>query len=254
MNKDKVFLKGYVIGHAADTLGYQGLLVQLENLDVVEIDKNLVHKKIDELQLIKLKDVIARIKDFDSGTQIVWLDAILNELGSDYGILKYKTGYEQGKLEGEWVGRQLKDADKIRQELNKPVVPQFVADWIKYCKFTNVDLYHALEMDDLYFYNYANQKDDLKLKEFLETEKHQEIFARAWLDGYEVEKEKRYTVKIKGEIKENLLVYGLGINRYFFARIYDSSKRNEHTRKELEEAGFGWVFDCPGIEIEEVEE
>ncbi|MDS5353406.1 DUF1642 domain-containing protein, partial [Streptococcus pneumoniae] len=24
-------------------------------------------------------------------------------------------------------------------------------------------------------------------------------------------------------------------------------------RKELEEAGFGWVFDCPGIEIEEVE-
>lgn len=51
MNEDKVFLKGYVIGHAADTLGYQGLLVQLENLDVVEIDKNLVHKKIDKLQL-----------------------------------------------------------------------------------------------------------------------------------------------------------------------------------------------------------
>ena len=72
--------------------------------------------------------------------------------------------------------------------------------------------------------------------------------------GYEVEKEKRYSVKIKGEIEENLLVYGLGINRYFFARTYDSSKRNEHTRKELEEAGFGWVFDCEGIEIEEVEE
>lgn len=80
-----------------------------------------------------------------------------------------------------------------------------------------------------------------------------ELFARAWIDGYEVEK-KRYSVKIKGEIKENLLVYGLGINRYFFARTYDSSKRNEHTRKELEEAGFGWVFDCEGIEIEEVEE
>lgn len=128
MNKDKVYLKGYVIGHAADTLGYQGLLVQLENLDVVEIDKNLVHKKIDEPQLIKLKDVIARIKDFDSGTQIVWLDAILNELGSDYGILKYKTGYEQGRFEGEYVGQQLKDADKVRQELNKPVVKQFVAD------------------------------------------------------------------------------------------------------------------------------
>ncbi|MEB3521030.1 hypothetical protein SM122_10775 [Streptococcus sp. S2(2023)] len=36
MNKDKVYLKGYVIGRAADTLGYQGLMVQLENLDIVE--------------------------------------------------------------------------------------------------------------------------------------------------------------------------------------------------------------------------
>ena len=50
MNKDKVYLEGYVIGHAADTLGYQGLMVQLENLDIVEIDKNLVHKYINEPQ------------------------------------------------------------------------------------------------------------------------------------------------------------------------------------------------------------
>ena len=76
---------------------------------------------------------------------------------------------------------------------------------------------------------------------------------RAILFGYEVEKEKRYLVKIKGEIEENCLVYGLGIKRYFFTRVYDSSKRNEHTRKQLEEAGFGWVFSCEGIEIEEVE-
>lgn len=186
MNKDKVYLKGYVIGRAADTLGYHGLMVQLENLDVVEIDKNLVHKDINEPQ--------------------------------------------------------------------KPVVPQFVVDWIKYCKNTNVTMTRALLVGEVDFYNYANQKDDLKLKEFFETENNQDLFARAWLDGYTVEKEKRYTVKIKGRIEENLLVYGLGINRYFFARTYDSSKRNEHTRKELEDAGFGWVFDCSGIEIEEVEE
>lgn len=31
------------------------------------------------------------------------------------------------------------------------------------------------------------------------------------------------------------------------------SFRAEFTSKELEEAGFGWVFDCPGIQIEEVE-
>lgn len=256
MNKDKVYLEGYVVGHAADTLGYQGLLVQLENLDVVEIDKDLVHKEVDEPQLIKLKDIIARIKGFDSGTRKVWLDGILNELGSDYGTLKYKAGYEQGKLEGEWVGRQLKDAEKIRQELNKPVVPQFVADWIKYCKCTGVELQHALNMEDLYFYNYANQKDDLKLKEFFETENNQDIFARAWLDGYEVEKEPKYTVKFKNiQSGTRYLKYDGVIEKWYFGINQDSNAaRLCHTKKQLEEAGFGWVFDCPGVEVEEVEE
>ena len=72
--------------------------------------------------------------------------------------------------------------------------------------------------------------------------------------GYEVEKEKRYLVKIKGDIKENMLVYGEVVGRYFFTKSYSlSNARYPHTQKELEEAGFGWVFDCPGIEIEEVE-
>ena len=48
MNKDKVYVQGYVVGFNADTLGYEGLMVQLENLDIVEIDKNLVHKDINE--------------------------------------------------------------------------------------------------------------------------------------------------------------------------------------------------------------
>ena len=252
MNKDKVFLKGYVIGHAADTLGYQGLLVQLENLDVVEIDKNLVHKKIDELQLIKLKDVIARIKDFDSGTQIVWLDAILNELGSDYGILKYKTGYEQGRFEGEYVGQQLKDADKVRQELNKPVVKQFVADWYE-------------EHKDDFEYNvwdWISSKD--------EPEKIQSEFA-FWVNdvennpiqtlvnmhqfGYTIEKEKRYLVKAKGVDEYNCyLNKGLLSKEYFWeSKAEIGGCRTKHTRKQLEDDDFGWVFDCPGIEIEVLE-
>ena len=97
-------------------------------------------------------------------------------------------------------------------------------------------------------------EENEKLLRWFYNESNQETFARAWLDGYTVEKEPKYTVKIKGKIEENLLVYGWGIKRYFFARTYnDSSKRGEHTRKELEEDGFGWVFDCPGIDIEEVE-
>ena len=59
MNKDKVYLKGYVIGRAADTLGYQGLMVQLENLDVVEIDKNLVYRDINRPQKVTVPQFVA---------------------------------------------------------------------------------------------------------------------------------------------------------------------------------------------------
>ena len=76
----------------------------------------------------KLKDVVGRIRGFDTITQAIWLNTILKELGNDYGLMKYRSGYDQGLLDGAWVGNQLKDADKIRQELNKPVVPQSVVD------------------------------------------------------------------------------------------------------------------------------
>lgn len=137
----------------------------------------------------------------------------------------------------------------------KPVVPQCVADWIKYCKFTNVNLGRALFISDIDFYNYENQEDCSKLKEFLGTETNQETFALAWTLGYEVEKEARYTVRLKGvdgyatHLNENL------DNKEWFFASNDEVKgyRIKHTRKELESNGFAWVFDCKGIEIEEVE-
>lgn len=128
----------------------------------------------------------------------------------------------------------------------KPVkVPQFVAEKIEYFKKTgDWDLFQA--MDSLF-----GRKET---REWLEGKNNQETFARAWLDGYEVEKEKRYLVKIKGNIKENILVYGELLERYFFTKSFSLDNAiYSHTRKELEEAGFGWVFNCEGIEIEEVE-
>lgn len=150
------------------------------------------------------------------------------------------------------------DVKKIFEQLDEPEkvkVPQFVVDWIEYCKRTGVDLYSALDMGDLYFYNYANQKDDLKLKEFFETDTNQEIFARAWLDGYEIEEEKWYYVRFKWiEDSYSYLTLIKHLHAWTLKNItLDKKFRTAHTRKELEEADFGWVFDCPGIEIEEVE-
>ena len=134
------------------------------------------------------------------------------------------------------------------QQLDEPQkvkVPQLVAEKIEYFKKSgDWDLFQAMD------YMFGEKE----IKEWLEDKDNQEIFARAWLDGYEVEKEKRYLVKIKGNIKENMLVYGELLERYFFTKSLSLDNAiYSHTRKELEDADFGWVFDCEGIEIEEVE-
>ena len=196
----------------------------------------------------KLKDVVRRIRGFDPTTQTRWLNDILKELGDDYGSMKYRSGYEQGKLEGAWVGNQLKDADKIRQELNKPVIPQFAADWIEYCKVRKITLAHAL-------YHSEEAKNKSVFRWLFEDLDNQDTFARAWLDGYEVEKEKRYVVKVKGICgnHETLNCEKHSKKWLFSDREENSLYKTKHTRKQLEEANFGWVFDCEGVEVQEVE-
>lgn len=174
-------------------------------------------------------------------------------------IKKYK------RLEGVWDAPGAETARQIfLQDLEQLDEPQKVKVSEEEAKFletfdfncesdVTTALYHVSRTGWGY---YLRDNDGIELKDlsegFRELENRKRLI-KAILDGYEVEKEKRYTVKVKGKIKENLLVYGLGINRYFFARTYDSTKRNEHTRRQLEKAGFEWVFDCQGIEIKEVE-
>lgn len=177
MNKDKVYLKGYVIGRAADTLGYEGLMVQLENLDVVEIDKNLVHRDINEPQ--------------------------------------------------------------------KVTVPQFVADYIKYA------IENDWDFQDLF--KCIEDEEDEELTRWVYHERNQETLAAAWINGYEVEKEKRYLVKMKN--LRALFCYLAYIPDEGYWTLMASGGKSiviKHTRKDLEEAGFGWVFDCEGMEVEEV--
>lgn len=148
----------------------------------------------------------------------------------------------------------LKDLRQL-DEPQKVTVLQFVADWIKYCKNTNVTMTRALLVGEVDFYNYANQKDLSRLTDFFSDGKNQEIFARAWLDGYTIE-EKRYRVEMKGisslfrHLKYNLLTE----KWYMGNDAEDKNVKHTHTRKELEEAGFGEVFDSPLFEVEEVEE
>nr|DAJ82019.1 MAG TPA: Protein of unknown function (DUF1642) [Caudoviricetes sp.] len=72
--------------------------------------------------------------------------------------------------------------------------------------------------------------------------------------GYEVEKEPRYTVRIKGiGGYSKYLNRDTNTQRWLFASKTELERfRAHHTRKELEDAGFGWVFSCEGVEVKEV--
>ena len=142
---------------------------------------------------------------------------------------------------------------KLLDEPQKVVVPQFVADWYE----NNKDYLEYNFQDWLkHLSEYRLSKNEQFGKWVNEPENNPaETLIKMKLFGYEVEKEKRYLVKMK-----RINGYGRYLNKallseeYFFASDNEvSCYRTKHTRKELEEAGFGWVFDCPGIEIEEVE-
>lgn len=134
--------------------------------------------------------------------------------------------------------------DKIKQldEPEKVKVPQFVADFIAEQKKLGHTLSYSID---------ASMSD--RVAEWYWD--NSETFARAWLDGYEVEEEKRYTVRIKGVVEDSAyLKHQLQNNHWYYGSLTECSLFSPyHTKKELEEADFGWVFDCPGIEIEEVE-
>lgn len=175
-------------------------------------------------------------------------------------IKKYEE-YENGLFDiGAKAACQLFLKDLEQLDEPQPVkVPQVVADWISFVKTNGLKFKNTYGFyeeiapsDDVYrvmYYIFKESIADKKIRKWVVD--NIDTFARAWLDGYEVEKEKRYTVKIT---KTDQYLHSRD-NDFFFVTYVrpDDNPHNCHTRKELEEAGFGWVFSCEGIEIEEVE-
>ena len=168
--------------------------------------------------------------------------------GYEVGFLSGTDGIREKKIQvasGEIVSI---DENFIYKtiESQKVVVPQFVADWIEYFKKYSGSLYGSIAPYS--YYGHATTDDFVgDVKKTLEwIRNNSETYARAWLDGYEVEKESKYLVKIKST-EQYLEKTGSTIR---FSSLFKSA----FSKKELEDAGFGWVFDCEGVEVEEVEE
>lgn len=188
-----------------------------------------------------LKNILARLRELPLHNREVWLKVIMSEFKQDFSHAKWREGYEQGKLEG------MVEREKVK-------VKQFVANWYE----ENKDDFETSLFQCVY--ELFKKRNDNELNEFEkwvidENTKPFQTLVNMHQFGYEVEKEKRYLVRIIGITNYNsYLNYHKIENKWTIeSRMEIDEIRTEHTRKQLEEAGFGWVFDCPGIEIEEVE-
>ena len=164
---------------------------------------------------------------------------LIDKYGEKFKLISKDYPYDRALSELWYDIKNLDEPQPVK-------VPQCVHKYIQEAKEYNWDLQDLMKSID--------DEDSEELQRWFYHECNQETLARAWLDGYEVEKEKRYLVKVKGNIKENMLVYGELLERYFFTKSFSLDNAiYSHTRKELEDAGFGWVFDCEGIEVKEIE-
>lgn len=132
----------------------------------------------------------------------------------------------------------------------KPVVSQCVADWYEE---------HKNDLNDdiwAYLTSWADTKWDEFKYWMYHTGRNKAITTLANMHqfGYEVEKEPRYTVRIKGLSEINCYLNKECDKEFLFADSGESEDyQTKFTRKELEEAGFGEVFDNPMFEVTEVE-
>lgn len=110
------------------------------------------------------------------------MKVIMSEFKQDFSHAKWREGYEQGKLEG------MAEREKVK-------VPQCVADVIEGARE------QSPELEDALHYTWGNGTKEFT--EWYNKKSNRDLFARAWLDGYEVEEEKRYLVKVKGMSEEN---------------------------------------------------
>ena len=142
--------------------------------------------------------------------------------------------------------------DIVNKSKIKVTIPQSVADWIRKCKtfkYFTTGLSFALQPSVWEANGLSGE-----CIEWLANAENQELFARAWLDGHEVEQEKRYRVRLKGLDKDlEYLNFKHGHVWVFSDNIENEEYRTCHTRTELEKAGFGEVFNSSLFEIEEVE-
>lgn len=184
-----------------------------------------------------VKNILARLRELQPHDREVWLKAIMGEFKQDFSHAKWRDGYEQGKLEG-------------AMEYCRPLVSQFIADWYEEHKYNlESDIYYLIRCweDEKRTSDFYKWFDNLKIEAI-------KILVNMHQFGYEVEKEIKYQVSMPNtrNYKNHAQLLCEADDKMFWCGEC-CTLRTKFTHKELEANGFGWVFDCPGVEVKEVE-
>ena len=140
--------------------------------------------------------------------------------------------------------------DKLEKVTEKVVVDEFIVDWYeKYKDNFEYSLWEWMRYE-------PNREKNKKFYLWLNDASNNpvETLVKMKLFGYSVKKEKKYMIKIKNvQSGSQYFKYDEVIEKWYFGIQQESSvSRLYHTKKQLKDAGFGWMFNCPGVEVEEV--
>ena len=156
------------------------------------------------------------------------------------------------------VNRIIKRIEQL-DEQEKVVVSEEEAKFLKTFNFRRESdvtkaLYYVSRTGFCYYLTDGFDTELKGLSEGFRDLENRKRLIRAILFGYVVEKEKRYRISMlkARNYKNHAQILCEEDGKMFWCGEWYRFK-TKFTRKELEEAGFGWVFDCEGIEIEEVE-
>lgn len=190
---------------------------------------------------ITLNKVISKLENMDESHKVKWVYSIFSALNDEFISQLFNETYEQGKFDGEKLAKK-----------EKAKIPDYIAYWIDYCKFTNVDFRRSFMLDSISLYNYANQSDLPKLQEWLKSSDNQVTFMDAWLNGYEIEKPKYYCVAIPigSGIYNRLAITSLGtvyLDKHDYHSLGALMRQSEQslyklTEEDIKKSPLSWAW------------
>lgn len=190
---------------------------------------------------ITLNKVISKLENMEVSHKAKWVYSIVSSLNDEFISQLFNETYEQGKFDG----AKLAKVEKVK-------IPDYIAHWIDYSKYTNVDFRRSFILDSISLNNYARQSDLPKLQEWLKSSDNQVTFMDAWLNGYEIEKTKHYyvAVPIGSDLYLRLSITSLGtvyLDKFTYhslERLISHSRESTYklTEEDIKNSPLSWAW------------